>query len=490
MLNRLLTVDNIRLQTAGTEVSTFLPFDPSSRKLPKEVVIRATGNGAYVRLSDDRSAATDADMLVQSGDHVVCSVADRRWVSVLAVSGSTTVSVGALSTGVGRSVADPNPFTQDGPVLDLVFAGVANDPLDVASTTDDTLELNFVAQAYQSAAQYAVWGWGTGGLQQVDFADIVTFSRTGSTATYFNSAGVLTTAAADVPRFDYDPSTLVLRGLLIEEQRANLLLNSDTLSTQSVTVTAVAHTLSFYGTGTITLSGASTSGPLTGSGAFPTRSTLTFTPTAGTLTLTVTGTVQYGQLEAGAFATSYIPTTSTQLTRNADVANINTLAPWYSQVSGTVYAEFINMVAGSATQTNGSQGVWGITQSALTGSFNGYAVSTNLTAPNTASLNFRSRYQPTGKNDSVNFGAGYLAATTAYKTAAAWDSSQITADSDVGVLATGTNNAAADMGTHDRMQLGNQNGGGGAPYQLNGWLRRISYYPRRLSNADLQTLTT
>jgi hypothetical protein len=153
MLNRLLTVDNIRLQSAGAAVSTFLPFDPSSRKLPKEVVIRATGNGAYVRLSDDRSAATDADMLVQPGDHVVCSVAHRRWVSVLAVSGSTTVSVGALSTGVGRSVTDTDPFAQAGPVLDLVFAGVANDALNA----DQTLDLNFATQTYQVAAQYAIW---------------------------------------------------------------------------------------------------------------------------------------------------------------------------------------------------------------------------------------------------------------------------------------------------------------------------------------------
>ncbi|MFV3388434.1 hypothetical protein ACNFCJ_24020, partial [Pseudomonas sp. NY15364] len=78
-----------------------------------------------------------------------------------------------------------------------------------------------------------------------------------------------------------------VRGLLIEESRTNLLLNSATLATQSVTVTAVAHTLSFYGTGSVTLSGAAT-GTLTGTGA-GNRVSLTFTPTAGTLTLTVSG---------------------------------------------------------------------------------------------------------------------------------------------------------------------------------------------------------
>lgn len=44
--------------------------------------------------------------------------------------------------------------------------------------------------------------------------------------------------------------------------RRNKLLATTTLATQSVTLTASAHTLSFKGTGTVTLSGASTAGPL------------------------------------------------------------------------------------------------------------------------------------------------------------------------------------------------------------------------------------
>jgi hypothetical protein len=78
----------------------------------------------------------------------------------------------------------------------------------------------------------------------------------------------------------------------------------------------VAHTLSFYGTGTVTLSGVAT-GTLVGTGV-NNRVTLTFTPTAGSLILTVVGSVTMGQLETGAYATSYIPTTSTTVTRNLD----------------------------------------------------------------------------------------------------------------------------------------------------------------------------
>ena len=55
-------------------------------------------------------------------------------------------------------------------------------------------------------------------------ADIA-FSRS-SPATYFNSAGVLTDAANNVPRFDYNPVTLGPLGLLIEDGRTNSVSNN------------------------------------------------------------------------------------------------------------------------------------------------------------------------------------------------------------------------------------------------------------------------
>ena len=112
------------------------------------------------------------------------------------------------------------------------------------------------------------------------------------------------------------------RGLLIEGARTNLFLNSATGGTQSVTVAAVAHTLSFRGTGTVTLTGTSTAGPLVGSGA-STRVTLTFTPTAGSLTLTVSGSVTNVQLEEGAFVSSWIPTAGASVARNLDLAAVS-----------------------------------------------------------------------------------------------------------------------------------------------------------------------
>jgi hypothetical protein len=50
----------------------------------------------------------------------------------------------------------------------------------------------------------------------------ITFTRA-SSATFLNSAGKITTAAVDTPRFDYNPTTLACNGLLMESQQTNLL---------------------------------------------------------------------------------------------------------------------------------------------------------------------------------------------------------------------------------------------------------------------------
>lgn len=160
-----------------------------------------------------------------------------------------------------------------------------------------------------------------------------------------NAAGVL--AAGTAMRCDHTVSGTPL-GLLVESARTNLVLNSDTLVTQSVTVAAAAHTLSFYGTGTVTLSGVSTAGPLVGTGT-SNRVSLTFTPTAGSLTLTVTGSVTLAQLEAGDYPTSYIRTEGATATRAAD--NITTLATKFpfNENEGTIVYAFDYAGAGSAT---------------------------------------------------------------------------------------------------------------------------------------------
>lgn len=295
----------------------------------------------------------------------------------------------------------------------------------------------------------------------------VTFTRTSGAsnpATYIDSSGVITAATNNQPRFDYDPVTLVCKGLLIEESRTNSLLNSDTLSTQSVTVTAAARTLSFYGTGQVVLSGAH-SATVSGTGAYPTRTTLTFTPSAGTLTLTVTGTVQYAQLEVGAFATSYIPTTSAALTRNADVATMTgtNFSDWFNASEGAVEAQYIKNSASSATSP---------------AMFYSPTVSQGMTFwINTDGMN--TRYWIGATNSTI--GTGSLG-------------SVMKASFTYGATKTGSLNAAAvvsNAGTIpsdiSRLQIGQY--GTGTTGFLNGYVQKINYWPQRLTDNEVRAFS-
>lgn len=85
----------------------------------------------------------------------------------------------------------------------------------------------------------------------------VTFTRA-STATRTNSSGLLEEVAINVPRFDYDPVTLAIRGLLCEETRTNLITRNDMAGAAAGTpgtlptgwTRVAAGTINVVGTGT------------------------------------------------------------------------------------------------------------------------------------------------------------------------------------------------------------------------------------------------
>ena len=149
-----------------------------------------------------------------------------------------------------------------------------------------------------------------------------------SIGTYFDRSRVLQTAGSNVQRINWNPLSGAFEGVLVEPARTNYLLQTNVAAyrlTLAQTVrfgagflaAGVPYTLSFYGTGTVTLSGVAAT-TVVGTGTWV-RTTLTITPGSGTLTFTPSGDVFFAQFEQGSYPTSWIPTTSATVTRAADV---------------------------------------------------------------------------------------------------------------------------------------------------------------------------
>jgi hypothetical protein len=103
----------------------------------------------------------------------------------------------------------------------IVTPGWVRDPLWARAQRVPTLDLRFAANR---SLRDAVTG-----------RELVTFTRA-STATVVGPTGLIETVANDVPRFQHDPLTGQCLGLLVEEQRANLLLRSEESGTTWIPV--------------------------------------------------------------------------------------------------------------------------------------------------------------------------------------------------------------------------------------------------------------
>jgi hypothetical protein len=291
----------------------------------------------------------------------------------------------------------------------------------------------------------------------------VTFTRA-STATYTDASGTIQTAASNAPRWDYDPMTHALRGVLIEEARTNLLLNSVTLGTQGVVVTAQAYTLSFYGPGTITKSGAAT-GALVGTGVGQ-RVSQTFTPTAGTLTCTVTGSVTNAQIEAGGFGTSWISTAGVAATRAQDLATLP-LGVWYVAPGGSWFMEFIRSVPNNGNYMR------------LLQVSSGDAATQLFTADGPVV----GQFENAGLLPTVNtFPLGTVA-----RGVSTWAVGMAKVCLNGGAIASSTGLTNGYPGLSGPMMLFQTT----IPSQSHtGYLRRIQYWPRVLSDAEMQAVTS
>jgi len=378
----------------------------------------------------------------------------------------------------------------------------------------------------------------------------VTFTRATSAsnpATYTNSNGYITAATNNQPRFDYDPITLVCKGLLIEESRTNLALGSDafngsnwtrtrcsvdpdvTLSpdnttnadkfiedtssgthalstTGLLTISSVAYTGSVYakagerswvvvgigasvaglayfnlsnGTvGTVT-SGFTASITSAGNGWYRcaiSGTISTSNQSAMSIYLaTGNGGVSYvgngtngafvwgAQLETGAFATSYIPTTTTALTRNADVATMTgtNFSDWYNSSQGAFSVNFQTYVP--ALQSANILAVQGPAGANMTVYSDGgtWRFRTNL-----ANMNLNNGISQNGLNDHV-----FTYATSDYKFAG--NGTPIQTNTGVGAIS-GLDTLYVGAGTNY-----------GAAKPINGWVSKISFWPQRITNNEV-----
>ena len=398
---------------------------------------------------------------------------------------------------------------------------------------------------------------GTGGFvyiwgAQLEQRSSVTAYVPTTTAAITNYTPALQYAAANVPRFDYDPITGEAKGLLVEESRANLLTyasdytnaawtkaNSTIQANIAVapdgtltgckyvsnagfttgTSTYLVRTV-VVGAGAIAMSIFAKAGEITqfviqdGSGNGSTFSLLTgivanfgsgsgqivsvgngwyrcivgiasaaanpaFTiyPVSGTCN-GFNGLYFWGaQAEVGAFATSYIPTTSGQVTRTADAPSMTgtNFTSWFNAIEGTFVAEFDRL------------GV-GINQRVFTASDSSNA--SQISIINGQSSGAIDTYQvisPGMTGTTGSYGAT-PAANVVTRNALAYKSKNI-GGSNNGSAATFYSGAATDQVAVSPTVFGIGYLASSNIQYLNGHIRRLTYYPKRLPNAELIEMT-
>lgn len=355
----------------------------------------------------------------------------------------------------------------------------------------------------------------------------ITFARA-SSATYYDSAGLIKIAGNNVARFDYNPETLVLRGLLVEETRTNLLNWSQTFATSGGTQNNWVDSASLQRVSTTRISPDGTGNALEIK-ANAADQTIISSAAAGTSAqrvfsvflkrVTGTGNIQYTldnganwttqaittswvrytfaattanqqvgirirtsgdaiqiwgvQLEAGACPSSYIPTTSASSQRLGDVATVTTLSPWYNVAAGTLFAQYIHRCPDGANNR-------GITALDDGTNNNRVAMFVPLGATLAVAARIISGSIAANPANSAAYSEGVVVkAATAY--ASGTNQGALCVN---GATPSLSSPAASPTGV-TTLRIGTIFG----TNQLGGWVQEIRYFDRRLRDAELQTIT-
>jgi len=379
----------------------------------------------------------------------------------------------------------------------------------------------------------------------------ITFTRD-STATYVGANGLIQTAPINEPRFDHDPVTGESLGLLIEESRTNIINNTQNVGswnnatatqetanpikglythrvtnlstdgdspwlagsnyttgkvTMSMYIDAVNSTstniiMYLFGGGYISTSWDLSTGVPVWSGSFAinginhsngsqqvidcgggiyrlvitadyggssTASRFYISPSPNDTTYAIVAGIQ---MEQGSFPTSYIPTSGTSATRPADSAIIsgNNFIDNYDQTKGTIYVESNGYGSGSYSRIISLSNLDNYANRIIL-----YKSSTNPSATTDYIYEIRAnaftysqiQFSPGGPSTKIAFTYQYNDATIAV------NSTIIGSDNSVVIPVV------------QSLGIGQEE----SASRFNGTYKKISYYPKRLTNAQLQLLT-
>jgi hypothetical protein len=410
--------------------------------------------------------------------------------------------------------------------------------------SDGTSARNTRSQRTYTGTSRSLYIWGA----QLEQRDSVTAYTPTTSQPITNYIPVLQTAASGAARFDHDPVTGESKGLLIEEQRTNLEVYSEDFSNAAwtksrATITSntivapdgtlsgdklivndtetagyVIDTISFTSGTTYTHSIYAKAGEVTvlrilaQDNAFGSNQAVDFDLSAGTasisygsptfsiedvgndwyrcsVTAPATASIASGfqvriistgdgysgiylwgaQLEVGTFPTSYIPTSGSQVTRSADAASMTgtNFSDWYRQDEGSIYTEGSIYSLGNCVPFAINDG-------------SGYQNAIESFWNNTSHLYVRAYGSAQANIDAGSVVAG----NTNNKLAASFATNDFAVTLNSGTVASDTSGSMPVNVNQLNIGRGGQN-----IYVFNGHIKKLAYYPARLTNAELQALT-
>jgi hypothetical protein len=499
----------------------------------------------------------------------------RRYFS-MAITGTTNLYFGATYDLVGETVTATRQFGTGFAHVSSSITAVGNSWYrivligDVGTTVSTPLVsmcLNTTGtpttdgrgtEAYiGDGSQVYVWG------AQLEQRDSVTAYTPTTTQPVTNYIPALQTAAAGVARFDHNPVTGESLGLLIEEQRSNLLTYSDDFADASWVKTATTnrsfvssnvligpdgllsadklyeselnvdhwlrkafnfsastnYTFSIYAKaaertifrltaagadqgayfnlsdGTIGTVQSGVTAAITSVGNGWYRCSISWTQASGLndyvyirFALVNNGSGSYtgdgysgiyiwgAQLEAGAFPTSYIKTEGSTVTRNADDVSMaaSNFSSWFSTAEGTFYTECVQPSANSVNKN--------------------ILLVTDDRSAAPQRIEMRAQSTTNVPRLLINVSAGVTVADFSFsavttnstnKSAIAYANNNFAAV--VNAQAVQTDTSGLVPPSPNIMTIGSANVNSNV---LNGTLKKIAFYPKRLSNAELASLTT